>query len=314
VRPWLEARVGFSSLGSFSKRFARDSAYWAAATERFGTRPFPGALRRATPLLAIKPATLRSWSSVIVRAVDVDIADEWAPYLERYRAGEWRDRIFRDMILADARRVKPKPKILDIGCGDGFDGSVPLQRSIAEVAGSYIGIEPDPRIPLGDYFTETHRCFFEQAPLAAGSVDLAYAVMVLEHLPRPQAFWDKLHDILADGGVFWGLTVDARHLFARLSLWADWLRVKDFYLDHVLGRDLGAGRYKNYPTYYKTNTPRRIAQLAQPFRSCECINFSRVGQWSPYLPGWLRAMANRIDRRAIRGGRPGTLLIVRAVK
>jgi hypothetical protein len=28
----------------------------------------------------------------------------WAPYVDRYRQGEWRDRIFRDMVLEDARR------------------------------------------------------------------------------------------------------------------------------------------------------------------------------------------------------------------
>ena len=244
----------------------------------------------------------------------VNIADEWAPYLERYRAGEWRDRIFRDMILADVRRMKPKPTILDIGCGDGFDGDVPLQRSIAEAAGSYIGIEPDPEIPLGDYFTETHRCFLEQAPLAAGSVDLAYAVMVLEHLPRPQVFWDKLHRILADGGVFWGLTVDARHLFARLSLWAGRLRTKNLYLNRVLGETPGEGRYRNYPTYYRSNTPQQIGRLARGFLRCECVNFSRTGQWSGYLPKAFRPMADWMDRRAIRKGRPGTLLIVRAQK
>ena len=254
---------------------------------------FRRVLLQAAPL-PILPVTIRLWRSVIVGAVGS--VDPWAPYLERYRAGEWRDRIFRDMILADARRLSPTPTILDIGCGRGFDGDVRLQRSIADVAGCFIGVEPDPEILLGDYFTETHRCFFEHAPLAARSVDVAYAVMVLEHLPRPQVFWDKLHDVLTDNGVFWGMTVDARHLFARLSLWMDWLRIKDFYLDHLLGRDLGVGRYRNYPTYYRTNRPRKIAQLAQSFRSCECINFSREGQWSPYLPGCLRAVADRMDR------------------
>ena len=126
--------------------------------------------------------------------------------------------------------------------------------------------------------------------------------MVLEHLPSPQLFWDKLHEVLTDGGVFWGLTVDARHLFSRLSLWSGRLRIKNSYLDFVLGRTEQEARYKNYPTYYRSNTPREIAQLANAFRSCECINFSRVGQWSPYLPKRLRRFADEIDRRSIRKG------------
>jgi SAM-dependent methyltransferase len=244
----------------------------------------------------------------------VENVDPWAVYLERYRAGEWRDRIFRDMILADARRLSPKPTILDIGCGDGFDGDVPLQRSLAQASARFIGVEPDPAVPLGDYFTETHPCPFEQANLAAGSIDVAYAVMVLEHLDHPQGFWDKLHEVLAVGGVFWGLTIDARHPFSRLSLWADRLRIKNFYLDSALGTAPDKARYKNYPTYYRSNTPRQIAQFARAFRSCECANFSRVGQCSAYLPTWLKTVAERMDRFSIRSGWPGTLLVNRAIK
>jgi len=244
----------------------------------------------------------------------VEPAETWTPYITRYRSGEWRDRIFRDMVLADARRLGPSPTILDIGCGEGLDGSVLLQRSVAEAAGRFIGIEPDPAVTLGDHFTESHRCPFEAAPLAAGSIDLAYSVMVLEHLPTPQAFWDKLFEVLADGGVFWGLTVDARHFFSGLSLWADRLRIKNFYMDLVLGRISESGRYKNYPTYYRTNTPDQIGRFTGAFHSSEFISFSRIGQWGSYLPKSLRGIADAIDKRSIRKRRPGTLLAVRVVK
>ncbi len=113
---------------------------------------------------------------------------DFCVYIERYRAGEWRDRIFRDMILADASDLGAGLTFLDIGCGDGFDGDVPLQKSIAAAAGRYIGVEPDPEIPVGAYFTEVHRCTFEDAPLRPGSVrHRGFAIMVLEHLLRPGA-------------------------------------------------------------------------------------------------------------------------------
>ncbi len=245
----------------------------------------------------------------------LDANDPWAPYIGRYLSGEWRSPIFRDMVLADVRRLGPGPAILDIGCGEGLDGSVELQHTVATVAGRFIGIEPDPTIKLADHFTETHRCPFEQAPLEAGSIDLAYAVMVLEHLPRPQFFWDRLFEVLADGGMVWGLTVDARHPFARCSLWADRLKIKDLYLDRARSSLLlRVGRYKNYPTYYRTNTPAHISGLTRAFRSSQYINFSRVGQWSPYLPRPLRSIVNKIDGLRFRRRRPGTLLAVRVVK
>ena len=99
---------------------------------------------------------------------------EWKPYIDRYRGGEWRDCIFRDIVLEDVRELGCAPTLLDIGCGRGLDGSVPLQRSLAEAAGRFIGVEPDPEIVLGDHFTETHRCPFEEVPLPSGSIHLAF--------------------------------------------------------------------------------------------------------------------------------------------
>jgi SAM-dependent methyltransferase len=239
--------------------------------------------------------------------------DPWAAYRRRYQAGVWRDRIIHDMILADARTFGDRPTIVEIGCGGGLDSDVPLQRSIARAAGRFIGIEPDTAIELGDYFTETHRCLFERAPLGPGSAHVAYAVMVLEHLPDPQPFWDKVREVLVPGGVFWALTVDARHPFCTVSSWMGRLHLKDAYLRLRYGRR-GVDRYENYPTYYRSNTPEQVARLAAGFRSCEAINFARVGQYSGYLPAPLRPLAHWHDRRDLRRGRPGTLLAVRAVK
>ena len=242
-------------------------------------------------------------------------APDWAPYLARYRAGEWRDRIFRDLIRADAAALGRPPTLLDIGCGGGLDGDVPLQRSLAAGAARYIGVEPDPGVTPGAYFDEVHRCPFEAAPLPEGSVDIAFAVMVLEHLEHPQPFWDRLHAVLAEGGLFWALTVDARHLFGRLSLWMGRLGLKDLYLDALYGRrGRGPRRYDNYPTFYRSNTPAQVRRLARRFRSCELLSFARIGQWSPYLPRGLRGLADRLDRLELRRGRPGTLLAVRAQK
>jgi SAM-dependent methyltransferase len=237
----------------------------------------------------------------------------WGEYVERFRRGEWRDRIFHDMVLEDARR-RPRPRtVLDVGCGRGFDGNLEFQASLARAADRYVGIEPDAEVEPAPCFTETHRCLFEDAPLAPGSVDVAFAIMVLEHLAEPQRFWDKLHEVLAVGGVFWALTVDGRHWFARAALLAQKLRVKDYYLDRFIG-ERGVERYENYPVHYRCNTPAAVARFAGAFRSCEFVSFSRVGQCNYYYPRLFHGLADRLDRRAIRLGKPGVLLAVRAVK
>jgi SAM-dependent methyltransferase len=231
-------------------------------------------------------------------------------YLERYRAGVWRDRIFFDMIVDDVQPAGRDLAVLDIGCGRGFDGDVPLQQEMARLAGRFIGVEPDRSIPPSPIFHEVHRCLFEDAPIAPGSIDLAYAIMVLEHLAEPQSFFDKLHEVLKPGGVFWGLTVDCRHWFCTASKWFDRLRLKNWYLNRLLGKR-GEARYENYPVHYRCNRPDDVERHAREFSSVQCWNLSRVGQCSAYFPRVLVPMAEWLDRHGLRKNRPGTLLVTR---
>jgi SAM-dependent methyltransferase len=237
----------------------------------------------------------------------------WGAYLERYRANRWRSPLLRDMILDDLGALPPGASVLDIGCGRGFDDDLKLQEQIAAASGTYVGVEPDPDIPVGAYFHQVHRTVLEEAPLAEGSVDLAFAVMVLEHLGEPQPFWDKVHSVLRGGGIFWGFTMDARHWFCTASRWMGRLRVKEFYLNGVMGRRR-AERYENYPVHYRSNTPEAVARLAAAFSRCEAVNFARVGQFNHYLPRPLRPLGTALDRRAERRGRPGMFLAVRVVR
>jgi SAM-dependent methyltransferase len=242
--------------------------------------------------------------------------EKWAPYLQRYADGEWRAAIFRDMILSDAQMLSQKKdnlSFLDIGCGGGFDSDPKLQRSIAQAAGKYIGIEPDTDIELSPVFHSVHRCCFEDAPLDPDSVDIAFAVMVLEHSDKPELFWRKVHRVLRRGGVFWGFTVDARHWFVTASLLTERLHIKDLYLNMLLGKR-GEERYENYGVFYRSNTPKQIQGMTRVFASTTILNFQRVGQIDDYIPAKLRWLSRTFDRYAIRMGRPGSLMAVRAEK
>jgi SAM-dependent methyltransferase len=203
--------------------------------------------------------------------------------------------------------------LLDIGCGKGFDGDLRLQASLADTAREYIGIEPDPEIPLAPFFTSSHRCLFEEAAIPGNSIDVAFAVMVLEHLSSPQAFWDKLRLVLRQGGVFWGFTMDARHWFVRASRLAQRLKVKDWYLNRLHG-NRGEERYENYPVHYRSNTPAQFEQLAASFRSCTVFTLGRVGQLDYYFPKGFKWVGRGIDRLDRWRKKPGSLLAVRVVK
>ncbi|MBN2318029.1 MAG: class I SAM-dependent methyltransferase [Acidobacteria bacterium] len=240
----------------------------------------------------------------------------WHPYLQRYRNGEWRARIWRDMIVADVKRLERengKLRVLDIGCGGGFDNDAKLQQSLSAVSLEYIGIEPDESIELGDIFTSEYRCPFECAPIEDGSIDIAFSVMVLEHFEEPRVFWDKIYNILKKNGIFWGFTVDARHWFVYASLLLEKLHIKDWYLNRLHGTR-GEKRYENYRTFYRSNTPKQIKRLTHSFSSRVFLNFYRVGQANYYLPSKMKFLGNAFDRVAIQMGLPGSIMAVRVEK
>ncbi len=162
-------------------------------------------------------------------------------------------------------------------------------------------------------FTQSHRCRFEEAEIELETIDLAFAVMVLEQFKDPARFWHKLHCVLKKGGVFWGFTVDARHWFVYASVIAEKIHLKNWYLNKIYGVR-GSERYENYPVYYRCNQPQQIKKLTNQFSSSCILNFNRVGQMECYFPRKAQWISRLIDRVAIRLGCPGGIMAVRVEK
>lgn len=237
----------------------------------------------------------------------------------RYRSAGWLPaELYCRLILEDLAVVPETadaPTVLDIGCGKGLMGIPLLQEHIAAFAGTYIGIEPDPQVEPAPVFSTVICSTFELAPLPAASVDLAYSVMVLEHLREPADFFGKLARVLRPGAVFWGFTVDRRHYFSWGSQAMDALRLKDRYLDRVRGRKGEAdARYDNYPTFYRCNSPTALHALVERTFTLQTWSLHRVGQLDGYMPYRLRRLSRVADRAFIRLGLPGSVLVARMVR
>jgi SAM-dependent methyltransferase len=238
--------------------------------------------------------------------------------LGRYRSGRWRPpHLYSQLILEDLGtwpHAQP-PTVLDIGCGHGLMGEAALQGPIAALAGPYIGLEPDADAEPPDVFTRVWRHTLEEAPLPEASVDLAYSVMVLEHVREPAAHFAALARVLRPGGVFWGFTVDRRHYFSWLSQLFEWSGLKDRYLDRVRGSRGGSpARYDNFPTFYRCNSPRVLAAQTARHFSLQTWSLHRVGQLDGYMPYRLRRVSRLADRAILRLGLPGSVLAVRMVR
>lgn len=242
------------------------------------------------------------------------IQGRWSTYQERYAAGEYRALVFRDMIIDEMDQMSlgkvGKTVVADIGCGGGFDGDNRIQQEIARHAGEYIGIEPDKEIELLPIFTKAYRTTLEDAPIQAGSVDLAFAVMVLEHIDNPELFWKRIYQMLRPGGVFWGFTIDARHWFVHASLLFDRLGIKDKYLTALHGKR-GEKRYENYGVYYRINHPEAVHAQTAAFSRSENASFQKIGQLAYYFPTGTRWIASAVDRLDRLRGKPGNVIAIR---
>ncbi|HVS37882.1 MAG TPA: methyltransferase [Gemmataceae bacterium] len=241
-------------------------------------------------------------------------AQELSQAAARYQCGESRKIVFFDLVLESVRKWPlTTATVLDIGCGHGFDGDAGLQQSIAEEASRFIGIEPAKDVPLPAFLTDLHPCTFEEARLQPDSVHVAYSAFVLEHVEHPSVFWEKLYQCLVPGGVFWGFTVDGRHLFSIASQMTGALKFKDAYLNWLRGRR-GVDRYENYRTFYRANTPAGISRHTRAFRRADYLSVHRVGQLNYYFPRRLWPVLHWMERLSMRLRLPGSILIVRLEK
>jgi SAM-dependent methyltransferase len=238
----------------------------------------------------------------------------------RFRNGENRADIFCELITNTIKQQQSDRSgqdinVLDIGCGSGIDncGGIRQQKIRDSFSGRFIGIEPDESMKLLDSFDETHRTFLEDSGVQSNSVHVAYSNFVLEHIPNPKPFWEKLYDVMDDGGVFWGFTIDARHPFSLVSSTMDQLKVKDMYLTMVRGRR-GEDRYNNYPAYYRANSPRQVIKHCHMFKSAKFCSLNKVGMLAPYFPGFLKPLANLSERVSMALRMPGIQFLVRLEK
>ena len=143
---------------------------------------------------------------------DRKLCNEWTPlpqwkiYENDYKTRkEWRDSLFKKMIQ-DAMLLFDKPTVLDIGCGRGLDGNILLQTNIAEKADQMWGCEPDTSIQSSICFHQVFPDTLENSSIPQNSVHVAYSSFVIEHIPDPADFFNKIHKCLIEGGVFLGIT------------------------------------------------------------------------------------------------------------
>jgi len=163
-----------------------------------------------------------------------------------------------DGFLAEVARVLPTGgRILDLGCG----ANTYLERLRwlgHEVWGT--DLQRHPHLAHPEWF----RLMPPEAtiPFEDSSFDLVTAFMVVEHIADPPRFLSEVTRVLRPGGHFIAHTISALHYITWIRRGLDVLPHSwtQRLVRHVYGRE----EHDTFPTWYRMNTPRRIAWFGKP--------------------------------------------------
>jgi ubiquinone/menaquinone biosynthesis C-methylase UbiE len=158
--------------------------------------------------------------------------------------------------------IAPGERWLDIGGGhsllpDWLDDTLPKQLELVGRCAEVVGLDPvDDRPHMAAI--KKIRGSAEQLPFPNNSFTLVTVNMVVEHLENPETVFREIVRVLAPGGRFIIHTPNRRHPFVAASLMAP-KGVRSYVASLIDGRDA----IDIFPTYYRMNTAKDIARLAQ---------------------------------------------------
>lgn len=224
-------------------------------------------------------------------------------------------RVFTNLILHECGQ-RSAPRVLDVGCGRGIGRHVSLQREIKAACGEFWGLEPDQGVtPEEGLFDNFQHALMETAELPADSFDIAYSSMVMEHVERPEEFLAAVRRSLKPGGVYLFLTPNAKSLVPRLTKLCRDLRIDEWSLRLVRGRQQ-IEEY-HYPVQFRCNTPQQITRLAEQlgFADPEFAFIEGSGSRN-YFPGPLRPLYQMLlmKRRLLKNPRSLVTMICRLTR
>jgi SAM-dependent methyltransferase len=117
-------------------------------------------------------------------------------------------------LLAEALAPLDPPRILDIGCGEGA-----LRAALpAHLASRVVGLDASATM-LGAHPPPVVQADATALPFAAGVVDAAVAVNLLDHLPNPTVALAEAHRVLAPGGTLMAATASRHHSPELAGVW-----------------------------------------------------------------------------------------------
>lgn len=157
---------------------------------------------------------------------------------------------YQDLVSTE---VSAQTRIFELGCGR-------TSLAATQIAGGACSIGLDPSLSdLQHNQSITYALQGDGAslPLASASVDLIVSQWVVEHLETPQLVFDEMARVLRPGGKVILFTTNANNYVPFASRLVPEI-VQDFVLERMLRRPT----HESFPTFFRANTRKSLAQLA----------------------------------------------------
>jgi len=109
-----------------------------------------------------------------------------------------------------------KLKVLDIGCADGHILNWFRKVRTHDVETYGVDLNEDAIRKARSQGHTVYAGRFEDVEIPEGQFDFVWASHVIEHVPDPKAFTEKVYRLLKPGGIFWFWTPNIESLDARI--------------------------------------------------------------------------------------------------
>jgi SAM-dependent methyltransferase len=164
---------------------------------------------------------------------------------------EWDAWRFRGMVL---ERLDERKVLLDIGAGRGAAEAMRFRGR----AGRVVGIDIDPVVMENPFVDEAHVSSIARFDgVADGSIDVAIAKDVMEHVEKPRDFFAEVHRILKPGGIYLGKTPNRWHYVPLIA------QATPFVFHRYYNRLRGREEVDTFPTFYRLNSPGAVRRAAE---------------------------------------------------
>lgn len=186
-------------------------------------------------------------------------------------------------------------RVVDIGAGHG---ALEYSPFFAEIATDYVGVDVDDDIFdntwVGEQVHLSAEAFADRhtAAMSAGTAepfDLATAIYVWEHHPKPAELLKAIHDVLAPGGTALLITPNGIHPFGLASKVLARLGLTDAVLRKLRPEEID---HYHFHVVATRNTPWSVKKCAAEagFADVDILLHDEPGVFKAYLPKPLRSL------------------------